>query len=74
MHFDLLKVGHHGSKNPTTPEFLALMHPQIGVTSAGQANRYGHPSPDLLERLENAGVRIIRTDEHGAIHIFNRLK
>jgi competence protein ComEC len=69
MRADVLKVGHHGSKNSTTPEFLAQVHPQIAVISAGQDNPYGHPSPELLQRLENAGVRILRTDRYGAVHI-----
>jgi competence protein ComEC len=69
MYADVLKIGHHGSKNSTTPEFLAQVRPQIGVISSGQDNPYGHPSPELLERLENAGVRILRTDRDGAVHI-----
>ena len=66
---DILKVGHHGSKNSTTPEFLAAMQPQVGIISAGEVNPYGHPSPELLERLESAGVRILRTDRDGAVHV-----
>lgn len=66
---DILKVGHHGSKNSTTDEFLAAVHPQVGIISAGEGNPYGHPSPELLQRLENAGVRILRTDRDGAVHV-----
>ncbi len=66
---DVLKVGHHGSKNSTTPEFLAAMQPHVGIISAGEGNPYGHPSPELLERLEGAGVRILRTDRDGAVHV-----
>jgi competence protein ComEC len=66
---DVLKVGHHGSKNSTTEEFLAAVHPRVAVISAGENNPYGHPSPELLQRLENAGVRILRTDRDGAVHI-----
>jgi len=66
---DVLKVGHHGSKNSTTEEFLAAVHPRVGVISAGEVNPYGHPSPELIERLERAGVRILRTDRDGAVHI-----
>ena len=66
---DVLKVGHHGSKNSTTPEFLASVHPVIAVISAGEDNPYGHPNPELLERLETAGVRILRTDRDGAVHV-----
>jgi competence protein ComEC len=70
LRVDVLKVGHHGSKNSTTPEFLAATQPRVGIISAGEGNPYGHPSPELLERLENAGVRILRTDRDGAVHVF----
>jgi competence protein ComEC len=66
---DVLKIGHHGSKNSTTEDFLAAVHPRLAVISAGENNPYGHPSPELLERLENAGVRTLRTDRDGAVHI-----
>jgi competence protein ComEC len=66
---DVLKIGHHGSKNSTMPEFLAAVQPRIGIISSGESNPYGHPSPELLERLENAGVRIYRTDRDGAVHV-----
>lgn len=65
---DVLKVGHHGSKNSTTPEFLAAAHPRVAVISVGEDNSYGHPNPELLERLESAGLRILRTDRDGAVH------
>ena len=69
MRSSVLKIGHHGSKNSTTPEFLAAVSPRVGIISAGEDNPYGHPSPELLERLENAGVRILRTDRDGAVHV-----
>jgi competence protein ComEC len=69
LHSDILKVGHHGGKNSTIPEFLAAVHPQIGIISVGEANPYGHPSPELLERLQGAGVHILRTDRDGAVHV-----
>ena len=66
---DVLKIGHHGSKNSTTAEWLAGVQPRLGIISAGEDNPYGHPSPQLLERLEKAGVRILRTDRDGAVHV-----
>ena len=69
MRADVLKIGHHGSKNSTTPEFLAAVQPSVGIISAGEDNPYGHPSPELLERLENAGIRILRTDRNGAVQV-----
>ena len=69
LHSDVLKIGHHGGKNSTTTEFLAAVEPKIGIISVGQANPYGHPSPELLARLEAVGVRILRTDRDGAVHV-----
>ncbi len=65
---DVLKAGHHGSKNSTMPEFLKKVQPRVVIISAGENNPYGHPSPELLERLQQAGVRILRTDQDGAVH------
>jgi competence protein ComEC len=69
LHADVLKVGHHGSKNSTMPEFLESVGPQIAIISAGEQNPYGHPSPELLERLRGSGARILRTDEEGAVQV-----
>ena len=69
LHADVLKVGHHGSKNSTMPEFLESVGPQIAIISAGEQNPYGHPSPELLERLGGSGARILRTDEEGAVRV-----
>ena len=69
FHADVLKVGHHGSKNSTTPAFLAAVQPQWAIISAGEENPYGHPHRELLERLTDAGVRVLRTDRDGAIRV-----
>lgn len=66
---DVLKVGHHGGKNSTTQEFLRAVEPSIGIISVGETNPYGHPSPELLDRLEAYGVRVLRTDRDGAVHV-----
>lgn len=62
----LLKVGHHGSTTSTRPEFLARVAPQWAVISCGFHNRYGHPRPEVLEELEAAHARTLRTDANGA--------
>jgi competence protein ComEC len=66
---DVLKVGHHGGKNSTTLEFLAAVQPRVAIISVGEKNSYGHPSPELLERLQAAGARILRTDRDGAVQV-----
>lgn len=57
---DILAVGHHGSKNSTSPEFLAAVAPKIAVIQVGLKNKYGHPAQDVLDRLK--GLSIFRTD------------
>src|SRR6266850_1280344 len=66
---DVLKIGHHGRKNSTMPEFLGAVQPRVGIASSGEANPYGHPSPKLLERLGKAGVGVFRMDHDGAVHV-----
>lgn len=65
--YDLLKVGHHGSKTSTSQEFLAMVSPRYAVISAGKKNRYGHPSPETVKKIKNAGVWIRNTMECGAV-------
>lgn len=64
-----LKVGHHGSDTSTTPEFLAVVDPQLAVISAGADSRFGHPSPEVMDRLEArlGAENIYLTPEHGTI-------
>ncbi len=62
----LLKVGHHGSITSTRPEFLARVAPQWAVISCGLHNRYGHPRGEVLNELQAAHVRTLRTDLNGA--------
>ena len=65
----MLKVAHHGSKNSTGEAFLQTVNPQIALISAGQNNRYGHPHRELIQRLEDCGCRIYRTQESGAVTV-----
>ena len=69
LHADVLKVGHHGSKNSTMPEFLEAIAPKVSIISSGEENPYGHPSPELLERLQSSGSRILRTDRNGEVQM-----
>ncbi|CCQ94267.1 membrane hypothetical protein [[Clostridium] ultunense Esp] len=69
LDLDLLKVGHHGSKSSTSEEFLDATRPEAAIISVGKMNRYGHPSPEVLKRLEERGIKILRTDQLGAIQV-----
>src|SRR3989454_63744 len=63
---DLLKVGHHGSRTATSDEWLDELGPREAVISVGR-NNYGHPAPEVVERLARHGVTIHRTDWSGTI-------
>ena len=63
----ILKVGHHGSKYSSSEEFLAGIMPQAAVISCAARNTYGHPHKETLQRLEDVGALVLRTDEGGAI-------
>ena len=67
--YEVLKVGHHGSKSGTGEDLLKVVQPDIALISAGENNRYGHPHAETLERLRNAGSEMITTIEHGQVTI-----
>lgn len=67
--YDLLKVAHHGSRNSTGEEYLAIIKPDYALISCGKGNRYGHPHEELLERLEQTGSEIFITRDSGAVTI-----
>jgi competence protein ComEC len=61
----LLKVGHHGSRSSTTPDFFAALAPKDAVVSVGKGNTFGHPRFEVIERIAARGTRLYRTDEFG---------
>lgn len=63
----VLKVGHHGSHTASSARFLSSLSPRLAVISVGAGNSYGHPHPDTLKRLKDAGAEVLRTDEKGTI-------
>ena len=68
-HDDVLKVAHHGSHTSSTGEFLAAVHPAFAIISAGLDNSYGHPHRDVVQRLEDTGAAILRTDQDGQVSV-----
>jgi competence protein ComEC len=64
---DVLKVGHHGSMTSTSVKLLESVMPKYAVISVGAKNKFGHPSPETLRRLENYGAKVLRTDLGGAV-------
>lgn len=65
---EILKVGHHGSKYSSGESFLKTIRPKAAVISVGK-NQFGHPTPEVLKRLEAVGAEVLRTDEKGTIQI-----
>lgn len=63
----VIKIPHHGSLTSSTPAFVAALHPVIAVASAGRANHFGHPVPEVLDRYRAVGAEIFRTDRDGAV-------
>ena len=66
---DLLKAGHHGSRTSTTAALVEATRPRVAAISVGARNDYGHPSRDVLARLESAGATVLRTDQVGAVDV-----
>ncbi|VAX24985.1 DNA internalization-related competence protein ComEC/Rec2, partial [hydrothermal vent metagenome] len=64
---DVLKIGHHGSKNSSSQRFIDAVGAKYAVISAGYNNRYRHPAVSVLDRLKNAGMKIYRTDINGEV-------
>lgn len=64
---DVLKVGHHGSDTSTSSEFVSAVSPATAVISVGADNRYGHPTQNVLDTLEENEVHVLRTDTAGTI-------
>ena len=63
----VLKVAHHGSATSTSGELLETILPRYAVISAGRRNRYGHPSEEVTERLQDHGTSLLETAKAGAV-------
>ena len=66
---DVLKLGHHGSKVSVDGELLDVLKPELSLASAGEGNRYGHPSDACIDAVKEAGGVFACTIEHGDIII-----
>ncbi len=64
---DILKLGHHGSRTSTSEEWLDVVAPTVAIVSAGENNSYGHPHPEVIERLAERGIEIKQTGLDGTI-------
>jgi competence protein ComEC len=66
---DVLVTGHHGARNSSTEPFLAKLKPDIALVSAGKRNRFGHPDPGTIERLERSGATVYLTSLDGMVRL-----
>ena len=64
---EVLKVGHHGSRTASSPDFLAVTSPEVAIYMASEGNTYGHPHEEAIEALLAVGAEIYGTDIHGTI-------
>jgi competence protein ComEC len=65
---DAIKVPHHGSADPGLADVLRRLRPRVAAIEVGR-NSYGHPAPETLDALREAGVRTFRTDRHGTVRL-----
>ena len=66
---DVLKVAHHGAATSSSPEFLAMVQPQVAIISAGLGNPFNHPRDEVLRRLRAMGASVFRTDLAGDVAV-----
>lgn len=64
---DVLKVGHHGSNTSSGQDFIDTVKPSYAIIEVGADNSYGHPTEKVIERLQNCGAKILRTDINQSI-------
>lgn len=64
-----IKIAHHGSKYGLTSNYLKLIEPKYAVISSGKKNTYGHPTPEIINLLNDKNIKILRTDELGDIEV-----
>lgn len=68
---DILKAGHHGSRNSSDPTFINSVSPVRVIISCGIENRYNHPSPDVIGYFYQKNIEVLRTDKHGGIMLLS---
>lgn len=66
---DILKVPHHCSRTSSTLAWVRQVAPKWAVCSVGRNNQYGFPHPEVVDRYQQQGTRVVRTDKQGAIRV-----
>ena len=62
---DIMQAGHHGSRTSSSIALVDAVNPSVIAISVGAGNKYGHPHPCVMERFEQIGALVFRTDEMG---------
>lgn len=71
---DIFKISHHGSASANSLQFLEAIKPQVVVISVGENNKFGHPTPLILDRLNSLSVDIYRTDINSQLEFLANYK
>lgn len=78
LNIDYFKLGHHGSKTSSNPDFLQVIDPRLVFISSGRKNRFGHPHSETLATLKRLRIPYLNTQDSGTItwtySIFNYQK
>lgn len=69
VHYDVLKVGHHGSDTSSSLDFIKSINPKYAIISVGKDNKYGHPDKNIIKKYEDNNIEIYRTDTNGTIKV-----
>lgn len=71
---DIFKISHHGSASANSLQFLEAVSPRVVVISVGENNKFGHPTPLILDRLNSLPVDIYRTDINSQLEFLANYK
>ena len=63
---DVLLVPHHGSKTSSSAPFLDAVQPRTALVQAAYRSRFGHPAPEVLQRLRERGIAVVESPRCGA--------
>lgn len=66
---DVVVLPHHGSRGSSGFDFVAATGARLALVSAGHGNRYGHPAPEVVQRWQSAGARVLDTPNGGALRV-----
>lgn len=69
LNSDVLLIGHHGSRDSNSNEWLSAIDPKVGIVQAGKDNTYGHPHKETLLRMKNLGIPLYNTVDNGTVTI-----